>query len=194
MRLRNVVPVVFTVLVMGRSGSGGELKIEPFQQYLLLSATKTSTMEEELGMAASQGFRIMQAASSGVGVLLLLERAAKPPETYQYKILATVKIDTMEKELTDLAKEGYRLLPRTIMTKRKMIGPPELLCVLEREPGASEQQRWEYEVLGTSRTSTLEKEILESRQKDFAVVGLTTANERTVIMERAMKGTAAPKP
>jgi hypothetical protein len=148
-------------------------------------------VEEELGVAASQGFRILQAASSGTGVLMLLERAAKPPETYQYKILATVKIDTMQKELSEMAKEGYRLLPRTIMTKRKMMGPPELLCALEREPGASDKQRYEYEVLGTSKTSTLEKEILESRQKDFEVVGLTTANERTVIMEREFTGKAA---
>ena len=169
---------MLTVVLMGRSSPGGELKIEPNQQYLLLSTTKTSTMEEELTEAAGQGFQVLQAASSGVGILLLLERSAKPPETYRYKVLATVKIDTMYTELGDIAKEGYRLLPRTIMTKRKMIGPPELLCILEKEPGAGDKQRYEYEVLGTSKTSTLEKEILESRQKDFSIVGLTTAKSK----------------
>lgn len=191
--MRSVVPIVLALLLIAGSTSAEDLKIPPDQVYVLLSTTKTSTMEKELAQAASQGFRIVQAASSGVGLLLLLERT---PEKYDYKLLATVKIDTLEKEMNDMAKQGHRVLPRTIMTKQKMVGPPEIVCAMEREPGAGTQQRFEYTVLGTSKTSTLEKEILESKAKGFNLVGMTTANERTVIVEREIKGPAAeaPKP
>jgi len=184
MRVRRNSTAAAAAVLLALPSVAGEIKVAPDQRYLLLATTKTNTMEQELTDAANLGFRIVLAAPSGVGLLLLMERVATPPDVYKYKLLATTRVDTMDKELNEAARDGYRLLPRTIMPKQKLIGPPEIVSVTEKAPGSEKAPLYEYKVLGTAKTSTLEKEILESRAAGYVLSGMATANERTVIMER----------
>jgi hypothetical protein len=108
-------------------------KIDPDQRYLLLATTKTSTMQKELDEAAAQGFRVrVGSPTSGAEMVLLLERAAKPPDTYRYKLLATARTSTMEKELNEAAEGGFRLLPQTMIAKQQVFGAQEIVVLLER--------------------------------------------------------------
>ena len=161
----------------------GKLKIDPESKYLLLSTVKTSTMQKELDEASAQGFRIITAASScgQAEMVLFLERVSKPPDTYKYKLLATTRTSTMEKELNQAAQEGYRLLSRTITAKEGFL-TSEIVSVLELAPKSN--KRYEYRLLATSRTSTLQKEVMQSESDGFVLVGLVGRGENMVIMEK----------
>ena len=161
----------------------GKLKIDPENRYLLLSTVKTSTMQKELDEASAQGFRIITAASScgQSEMVLFLERVTQPPDTYKYKLLATARTSTMEKELNQAAQEGYRLLPRTITAKEGFLSN-EIVSVLELTPKST--KRYQYRLLATSRTSTLQKEVAQAEGDGFVLVGLVGRGENMVIMEK----------
>jgi hypothetical protein len=165
------------------TGAQGKLKIDPENRYLLLSTVKTSTMQKELDEASAQGFRIISAASScgQSEMVLFLERVAQPPDTYKYRLLATTRTSTMEKELNQAAQEGFRLLPRTITAKEGFLSN-EIVSVLELVPKSS--KRYQYRLLATSRTSTLQKEVAQAEADGFVLVGLVGRGENMVIMEK----------
>ena len=164
----------------------GKLKIDPENRYLLLSTMKTSTMQKELDEASAQGFRIIAAASScnQSEMVLFLERVAQPPDTYKYRLLATARTSTMEKELNQAAQEGFRLLPRTITAKEGFLSN-EIVTVLELSPKSN--KRYEYKLLATSRTSTLQKEVAQTESDGFVLVGLVGRGENMVIMEKEVE-------
>ena len=162
------------------------LKIDPNQRYLLLATTKTSTMQKELDEAAAQGFRILVASpTSGVEMAVLLERVAQPPDTYKYRLLGTTRTSTMQKELNEAAQEGFRLLPQTMVSKDRPIGPTEIVAVLERAPKTD--KRYEYKLLATTRTSTLQKEIAEAQAIGYVLAGMVSRGEHMVIMEKEIQ-------
>lgn len=176
-----VLPLILLTAVL--AAAQGKLKIDPESNYLLLSTVKTSTMQKELEEASAQGFRIISSASScgQSEMVLFLERVTKAPDTYKYKLLATTRTSTMEKELNQVAREGFRLLPRTITAKEGFL-TNEIVSVLEQSPKSS--KRYEYRLLATSRTSTLQKEVSQAETDGFVLVGLVGRGENMVIMEK----------
>lgn len=154
------------------------------QLYKLLATTKTSTMEKELNEAAAQGYRILVGSpTSGKEMAIFLERAPSTAEKYKYKLLATTRTGTMQKELNEAAEGGYRLLPRTMIAKTQAIlGGAEIVVVLERPPAA--EKRYEYKLLATNLTSTLQKEVTEAQAAGFVIVGMVSRGEHMVILER----------
>ena len=159
----------------------GELDLN--YRYLLLATKKTSTMQKELSQAAAAGYRIIAGSrTSGTEMALLLESVAKPPATYEYELLATTKTSTMQKELNEAAARGFRLLPETMMQKEQMLGPLEIVMVLEKAPGSS--QRYEYLLLATTLTTTMQKEITQATEGGYKVIGVVSRGEHMVILER----------
>jgi hypothetical protein len=154
------------------------------QRYKLLATTKTSTMEKELNEAAAQGYHILVGSpTSGKEMAIFLERAPSRGEPYKYKLLATTRTGTMQKELNEATEGGYRLLPRTMIGKAQaIIGGVEIVVVLERSPGA--EKRYEYKLLATNLTSTLQKEVTEAQAAGFVIVGMVSRGEHMVILER----------
>jgi hypothetical protein len=184
MRLK-AIDVTLAAVLAAAPAVGGELKVEPDQVYLLLATNKTSTMQKELSEASKLGFRIVEASPGSDELVYLLKRADAPDEGHDYKLLATTKIDTMEKELNEEAQAGYRLVPVTMMSKKGMFGPKEMVVVLEPAPG---EKRYEYGLVGTNRTGTLQKEITEFEQQGYSLTFVATINEHTAIMEREISG------
>lgn len=184
MKLRNLrVLFVSFLITLLASTSWSQVEVDPDQHYLLLAATRTSTMQEELNEAAALGFRVVVGSpTSSDEMVLLLERVASPPDVYRYQLLATSNTDTMQQELDDAASRGFRLLPSTMISKSSMWGGDELVVVLERSPG--EVLRYEYRLLATSRTATLQDEVTQSRAEGFAIHGLVSRGEHIVIMGR----------
>jgi hypothetical protein len=116
------------------------------------------------------------------GQVILMKRTAPKGEDFHYRVLGTTKIDTMEKELNEAAATGYCFLPGTMLTRTRTFGPAELVAFLERAPGSSPM--CEYRVLGTSRTGTMEDEVLAAEEKGFAVADMAQAGELAVVLER----------
>lgn len=183
--MKPIYPILLPLILLTTISTAAQskLKIDPESRYLLLSTVKTSTMQKELDEASAHGFRIVSAASScnQSEMVLFLERVTKAPDTYKYKLLATTRTGTMEKELNQAAREGFRLLPRTITAKEGFI-TNEIVSVLEQEPKSS--KRYEYRLLATSRTSTLQKEVSQAEGDGFVLVGLVGRGENMVIMEK----------
>lgn len=178
-RLIAVIGVV--LFLFAPAVAAGELDLT--QHYLLLATRKTSTMQKELDQAAAGGYRILAGSrTSGTEMALLLESVATPPDTYEYFLLATTRTSTMQKELNEVAARGFRLLPSTMMQKERMFGSMEIVVIMEKPPGSP--QHYEYLLLATTRTSTLQKEITAATEGGYEIVGMVSRDEHIVIMER----------
>ena len=163
-------------------------KIEADQRYLLVAANRTAIIQQEIDEAAAQGFRVVAGSpTSGTEMVLFLERVAQPPDTYVYRLIATTKTSTFEKELAAAAQEGFRLLPGTMIAKdppaaRFVRLPQEVVAILERGPRGS--KRYEYRLLATIKTSTLQKEVSEAVKSGYAIIGMVSRDEHMVILEK----------
>lgn len=152
-------------------------------KYKLLATTKTSTMQKELDEISAQGYRILVGSpTSNAEMAVFLSRDTTSEEPYKYKLLATTRTGTMQKELNEAADGGFRLLPRTMIAKQQIIGGVEIVVIMEKP--AKVTKMYEYKLLATSRTSTLQKEVSEAQAAGFVIVGMVSRGEHMVIMER----------
>jgi hypothetical protein len=152
-------------------------------QYKLLATTRTSTMQKEINETAAQGYRIIVGApTSGSEMALFLSRDGTVKDPYEYKLLATTRTGTMQKELNEAADAGFRLIPSTMIAKKQMFGGIEVVMIMERIPNHKKQ--YEYKLLATNRTSTMQKEVTEAKNAGFLVVGMVSRDEHMVVMER----------
>lgn len=160
-------------------------KTEPeVLKYKLLATTRTSTMQKELDEVSSQGYRLLvgsPTSSSEMAVFLSLDGTVENP--YKYKLLATTRTGTMQKELNEVADAGFRLLPSTIIAKKQLLGGVEIVLIMEKSPSVNVQ--YEYKLLATTLTSTLQKEVSEALDAGFVIVGMVSRGEHMVIMERS---------
>ncbi len=180
---RKLAIFVSILLISPHFVEGQKFKIESGQRYLLLATTKTSTMQKELDEAAKQGFVVrIGSPTNGSELALFLERAAKPPDTFKYKLLATARTSTMEKELNYFSQQGFRLLPRTMIPKKGVLGGSEILAILEAPPKI--EKRYQYKLLATSRTSTLQREVTQAQTNDYVLVAMVSRGEHIVILEK----------
>jgi hypothetical protein len=119
------------IVIMGRNGAANSQK-----SYRLLAASKTSTLEKEMQMAAENGFEykgqtIFETTLGGREVCVIMEhdkaREAKPG---QYRLLATSKTSTMEKELAEAGAQGYEVVGMTV--SKTAFGGNEIVGILRR--------------------------------------------------------------
>ena len=175
----------FALLMLACCGLcfGQSKKSEEDLQYKLLATTKTSTMQKELDQTAAKGYRILVGSpTSGTEMAVFLSREATPENPYQYKLLATTRTGTMQKELNEAAASGFRLLPRTMIAKQQLIGPVEIVSVLEKPPVV--EKKYDYKLLATTLTSTLQKEVTDAQSAGYVIIGMVSRGEHLVIMER----------
>jgi hypothetical protein len=160
--------------------------------YRVLATNKTSTMEKELNAAAEGGFRFQavmggDTAIGGSEVVAIVSRSGETTGRYSYKLLATSKTSTMEKELQQAADAGFEYRGQTVF--KSTFGGDEVVCILERDKDSG-SQRSQYKLVATSRTGTLQKELLEAGSIGYQVVGMTVAktamggNEIVAILRR----------
>jgi opacity protein-like surface antigen len=145
----------------------------------ILATNKTSTMEQEMNEAADAGYRfagVMGGDTSfgGSEVVVLMTRVPGGSPSFAYKLLATARTSTMQKEMQDAANAGFEYKGQTVF--KSTFGGKEVVVVLERDKTAEEPTKYEYRLLATKRTSTLQKEISQATAAGYAFVGLTVAN------------------
>ncbi len=161
-------------------------KIDSEQRQLLLAAAEISTLHKDLDFAAAQGFRVVLGGSRGNSeMLLLLERGSNPAEKYQYRLVAATDTVTFQREVPAAAGQGFRALPRTFLAKPKALSIPEIVVVMERP--ANPARFYEYQLLATTLTSTLEKEWTIASTRGYAAIGMLGRTEVMVLMEREAK-------
>jgi len=160
--------------------------------YRVLATNKTSTMEKELNEAAEAGFRYQavmggDTAIGGSEVVVVVSRTAEAKGRFSYKLLATSKTSTMEKELQQAADAGFEYRGQTVF--KSTFGGEEVVCILERDKDSG-AERSQYKLLATSRTSTLQKELLDAGRVGYQILGMTVGktamggNELVAILRR----------
>lgn len=144
-------------------------------EHRVLATSKTSTMEKELNAAAEAGFRFTavmggETAFGGSEVVVVM---SKGPLTgrYAYRLLATSRTSTMQRELQQAADAGYHYRGQTVF--ETLVGGDEVVVILERDEAAS--QSFEYKLFATSKTATLQKELLQAGSAGYDVIGMTVS-------------------
>src|SRR5262249_9025628 len=105
-----------------------------------------------------------------------------------YKLLATNRTSSMEKEMNVAAKEGFRF--EGSMGGQTAGGGNEIVVIMSRKAGASDA-RFDYKLLATNKTSTMQKELNEAGAQGFLYTGQTIydsafgGREVVVILERS---------
>ncbi|MBI4472341.1 MAG: hypothetical protein HY646_06710 [Acidobacteria bacterium] len=165
-------------------------------EYRLLATNRTGTMEKEVNETAQQGYRFQQAmggdsAFGGKETIVIMSRQADAKDRYRYKLLATNKTSTMQKELQAAAQEGFVYRTQTVFDTT--FGGKEVVVILERDMQEPVVKN-DYRVLATNRTSTMEKELGQAGREGYELVGLTVAEtafggkEVVAILRRAASG------
>lgn len=173
---------VFSILLVS-TVCLAQTKTTDDQKYKLLATTKTSTMQKELDEVSAQGYRILVGSpTSDSEMVIFLSRESNVEKPYKYKLLATTRTSTMQKEMSEAADNGYRLLPRTMIAKDQLFGGTEIVVVMEKPSEIT--QIYEYKLLATNRTSTLQKEVNEATEAGFVIIGMVSRGEHMIIMER----------
>ena len=146
-------------------------------EYRVLATNKTSTMQKEMQEAAAAGFRFGDVmggdtAFGGSEVVVIMHKAARPGQ-FDYRLLATNKTSTMQKEMQEAGDAGFEYRGQTVF--KSAFGGKEVVAILERTAGARKPVKYEYRLLATKKTSTMQKELAEAGEIGFEFVGLTVA-------------------
>ena len=148
---------------------------EPRFDYRVLATSKTSTMEKEMNEAAGSGFAFAGAmgGESALGskeVIVVMAKDLKaPPAHKKYKLLATSKTSTMQKELHAAGAEGFDYRGQTVF--ESAFGGQEVCVILELDQD-SVGGRIDYRLLATTKTSTMQKELQQAGDDGFKLMGV----------------------
>jgi hypothetical protein len=172
-RAGRTLAALWIVVLLVPAGALAQNKVE----YKVLATSKTSTMQKEMQEAAQAGYRFAEVmggstAIGGSEVLVIMTKPAKP-EAYDYRLLATSKTSTMQKELQEAGDAGFEYKGQTVF--KTAFGGKEVVAILERDRDMKAPTRFEYRLLATSKTSTMQKELADAGDAGFEFVGLTVA-------------------
>ena len=146
------------------------------RDYRVLATKKTSSMEKEMNEAAASGFVFSSTmggeTSVGGNEIVVVMKAGEGRGNRQYRLLAASKTSTLEKELQRLGTEGYAYRGQTVY--ESSFGGREVVAIVERGPEDS-GRRFEYRLLATSKTSTMEKELKQAGADGFDLMATTVA-------------------
>ena len=155
---------------IGQTGSGVGV------EHLVVATSKTSTMEKELNAGAEAGYRydaVMggETAFGGNEVVAVMSRTAGTRAgRFGYRLLATSKTSTMQKELQSASDAGFQYRGQTVFNSA--FGGEEVVCILERD-GSAATERVDYRLVATSKTGTLQKELAQAGAAGYQIVGMT---------------------
>jgi hypothetical protein len=144
--------------------------------YRVLATNKTSTMQKEMQEAAAAGFRFGDVmggdtAFGGSEVVIIMVRDGSASR-FDYRLLATNKTSTMQKEMQEAGDAGFEYRGQTVF--KSTFGGKEVVAILEKSPDAKVVS-YEYRLLSTKKTSTMQKELSEAGDQGFDFVGMTVA-------------------
>ena len=177
-----------TIVIMERPVGESKRRFD----YKFVSTQREKAAQQELDAAVSEGYipvemvfgedlntmRVLFGAGLNFHVTIVLARDANNPGAEmgnrEYRFLKTTKVSTMEKEVNQLAKEGFQFHITSIGS----------ITIMAR-PMKEKAQRYEYKLLATRRTGTMQKELIEMGVQDYLFLGTSTgAGGLVSVMER----------
>ena len=158
------------------------------QPYLVLDAFKLSTLQKELDQAAALGYRVVRSwmllgpaiiKEGGLGILLEKARAT---EGYEYLLVDSPLISSLQKKINEAAARGFQIIPDSLFgLLRKAFFFPGLTHVVMMNKTPKSLQKQQYLLLSTHRVSTMEKEINEAAAQGYHVVAIGQGDLNMVV-------------
>jgi hypothetical protein len=102
------------------------------------------------------------------GGLFSLGVAAQSPASsgaWDYRLLATNKTSTMQKEMNEAADAGFRF--QGVMGGETSFGGSEVVVILARSKDATVKPHYKYILLATNKTSTMQKEMQQAGDEGY---------------------------
>ena len=165
--------------------------------YRVLATTRTSTTEKEMNEAAEHGYTFMgvmggETGFAGKEVVIVMSKNlnANGASRKRYKLLATSRTGTMQKEIQQAGDEGFEYLGQTVF--QSGFGGREVCVILQRDLEKA-TRRFQYKLLSTTRTSTMQKELREAGEAGFEFLGMTVGktamggNEVVCFLRKALE-------
>lgn len=164
-------------------------------EYKVLATNKTGTMQKEMSEAAEAGFRFVgvmggETSFGGKEVVAVFQKSGAGPVRFAYKLLATSKTSTLQRELQEAAHDGYEYVGQTVF--ESLFGGKEVAVILERDKEKPATTKYEYKLLATKKTGTLQKELAEAGAAGYQALGMTVGEtaigggELVVITRKAL--------
>jgi hypothetical protein len=152
------------------------------ESYKLLATGRTSTMEKEINEMAASGYRFggtMGGDMRGGEIVTIMTRVplVDGKGRYQYRLLATNRTSTMQKELQEMSDAGYEYVGHTARG--------ELIIIMEMDTANKDRGRWEYKLLATSRTSTMQQELNQAVAEGFEFLSVLRRGEVISLLRRS---------
>ena len=91
-----------------------------------------------------------ETAFGGQEIVVAMVKTASDPGVRQYKLLATARTSTMQKELQDAANQGYEYRAQTVY--ETAFGGKEVVVILERNSARPERQT-SYKLLAVTNAA-----------------------------------------
>jgi hypothetical protein len=108
------------------------------------------------------------------GGLFSLSAVAQSPAAngnWHYRLLATNKTSTMQKEMNEAADAGFRF--QGVMGGETSFGGSEVVVIFAKSKDATEKPHYKYLLLATNKTSTMQKEMQQAGDEGFEYKGQT---------------------
>jgi hypothetical protein len=137
---------VFGGVMGGETGLGGKEVIVVMmkdtdkpavsKKYKLLATSRTGTLGKELQQAGDAGFQycgqtVFESAFGGREVSVILESSADTKgKRIEYRLLATTRTSTMEKELRQAGDAGFKFLG--VVVGKTALGGKEVISILQK--------------------------------------------------------------
>jgi len=197
MRRAHLIGLALILALSGPWTPSAEGQPADQQNYLLLATNRTSTMQDEMQDAADQGYVFAgtmggETSFGGQEVVVVMKRSetASRNARYDYQLLATTRTSTMQREMQEAGDAGYVYKGQTVF--KTTFGGDEAVVILERDNEQVEVRPYEYRLLATNRTSTMQEELNEAGLDGFEFVGVTVSStlfggdEVVAILKRAI--------
>jgi len=168
----------------GQAAEQEPATVESDAKIVALTSDNFAAGEQELNQLAAAGYHMVMFTPTGKNTAeARMEKLVDPAQKYEFRVLHTKLIGNLEKDLNNVAGEGYRLVPHTMSS----MGGFSLIA--ERTTGASGRS-FQYRIQSALLMSNAEKNIRESQGKGFELIDTADLyGPRIVVMAKAT-GTA----
>jgi hypothetical protein len=133
---------------------------------------------------------ILAAIAAASSLALAQVPAAPAPSTHDYRVLATNRVSTMQKEMSDAAGNGFRF----VGVMGGETAGAEVVVVMARPTGDT-KSRYEYRLIAASKPNAMQKELQDAADGGFEYRGqaiFRTAfggREAVLLLERDREAT-----
>ena len=153
-------------------------------------------MQKEMQEAGAAGFRFAgvmggETAFGGREVVAVMQKSGTSTSKFEYRLLATSRTSTMQKEMQEADDAGFVYVGQTVF--ESLLGGKEVASIFEKNADAVKNEKYQYKLLATNKTSTMQKELQEAGEAGFLMIGMTVGktlvggNEVVSILRRPVR-------